>query len=96
MKDLFLSKYFVPHIVSALQGPVGEGAMEVLPTLENVFIEQFLPSGSVYNDIKLFVAGRQLSGWPIVVSCWDKIGNGASFVSDDRPKLEKIVKAIRI
>jgi hypothetical protein len=41
VKNLFLCMDFAPHIASALQGLVGEGAMEVLPTLENAFIEEF-------------------------------------------------------
>ena len=77
VKNLFLSKDFAPRIAPALQRLVGEGATEVLPTLENVFVEEFQPSGHVHEAIEQFVAERQLSARPIVVSSWDRTGSGA-------------------
>ena len=68
--------YFAPRITRALKRLVGEGAIEVLPTLENVFIEEFQPSGSVHTAIEQFVAERQLSGRPMVISRWDRTGSG--------------------
>jgi hypothetical protein len=82
VKNLFLSKDFALNIAHALEGLDGEGAMEVLPTLENVFIEEFQPSGSVHGAFEQLVAERQLSGRPIVVSCWNRQGAGKN--SDDR------------
>ena len=41
--------------------------MEVLPILENVFIE-FQPSGPVHKVMKGFVAARQLAGHPVTIS----------------------------
>jgi hypothetical protein len=46
--------------------------MEVLPTLENVFIDRFQPSGPVHESIKEFVTARQLAGHPITISRWDR------------------------
>jgi hypothetical protein len=43
VKNLYLFKEYAPHIAPVLQKFVGERALEVLPTLENVFIE-FRPS----------------------------------------------------
>ena len=79
VKNLFLSTHYALHIASALQGLIGEGAMEVLPTLENVFIEDFRPSGSIDEAIGQFVAERHLSGHPITVSRWDKTGSGEGY-----------------
>jgi hypothetical protein len=63
---------FSPHITNALQLLVGESVMEVLPTLENVFIEGFRPSGPVHEVIKDFVTARQLADHPITISRWDR------------------------
>ena len=79
VKNLFLAMDFAPRIAPALQGLVGEGAMDVLPTLESVFIEEFQPSGSVHEAIGQFVAERRLSGRPIVVSLWDRTGRGTGY-----------------
>jgi hypothetical protein len=75
VKDLYLSREFALHIAPALQGLVGERAMEVLPSLRNLFLEELHPSGAVEEAIEQFVAARQLSGHPIVVSHWDRNGD---------------------
>jgi hypothetical protein len=79
VKNLFLSMVYAPRIASVLQGLVRKRAMEVLPTLENVFIEGYQPSGSVHEAIGQFAAERRLSGRPIVVSRWDRTGSGAGY-----------------
>jgi len=71
VKNLYLTKEFAIHIAHALQELVGERVMEVLPTLENVFIEDIQPSGPVHEVIKEFVAARQLADHPIIISRWD-------------------------
>jgi hypothetical protein len=68
VKNLFLGKEIAVHIVHALQEHVGERAMEVLPILENVFIDEFELSGPLNKIIKEFVASRQLTGHPITIS----------------------------
>jgi hypothetical protein len=74
VKNLYLSKEYAPRIAPVLQKLVEERAMEVLPTLENVFLEEFQPSGPVHEAIGQFAAARQLSGHPIVISHWDRTG----------------------
>jgi hypothetical protein len=49
-RNLYLSKDFARHIAPALDELGGEIMTEVLPT-ENVFIEEFQPSGSVHEAI---------------------------------------------
>ena len=72
MNNLYLTKEFALHIAHALQElVVGERVMEVLPTLENVFIDEFQPSGPVHEVINEFAAARQLAGHPIIISPWD-------------------------
>ena len=70
VKNLYLTKEIALHIAHALQElVVGERVMEVLPILENVFVEEFQPSsGPVHEAIKEFSAARQLAGHPITIS----------------------------
>src|SRR6266852_2574427 len=71
VKKLYLSEKFVPRVAPALQELVGGRTTEVLPTLENVFLEGFELSGSLHDGIEKFVAARQLTSRPIGVSRWD-------------------------
>jgi hypothetical protein len=81
VKNLYLSKEYAPHIAPVLQKLVEDRAMEVLPTLENVFLEGFRSSGpdirqfASERHIRQFASARQLSGHPIVISHWDGTGS---------------------
>jgi hypothetical protein len=77
VKKLYLTKKFALHIAHALQELVGERVMEVLPILENIFIDELQPSGPVHEAIKEFVAARQLAGHTITISRWDTKKRGA-------------------
>jgi hypothetical protein len=68
VKGLHISSEFMPRIAAALKELVGDGAIEVLPALQTLFLEKPLPSGPVQGTIGQFVAARQLAGRPIVVS----------------------------
>jgi F-box-like len=70
VKNLYLSKEFGPRIVAALQESIGDRTTEVLPNLQNIFLEGLEPAGHVREDIGRFVAARQLSGHTITVSNW--------------------------
>ena len=72
VKNLYLCKTFVPRIAPALQELVGGRTTEVLPTLENIFMEGLQPSGPLQEGIQKFVAARQLTNRPVTVSLWDK------------------------
>ena len=72
VKNLYLSKEFAPRIVAALQELVGGRTTEVLPTLQNIFLENHRPSGPVHEGIGKFVAARKLSGHSITVSLWER------------------------
>jgi hypothetical protein len=65
VKSLYLSKEFQPTIASTLQELVGRRTTEVLPSLQNIFLED--PSGHFQDAIRHFVAARQLSGRPIAI-----------------------------
>lgn len=65
VKNLYISQVLAPEIMSSL----GRGMAEVLPNLQNVFIEGLQLSRPVRE---LFVA-RQLSGNSINVSHWNRL-----------------------
>jgi hypothetical protein len=71
LKNLYLSKEFVPSTTPALQEFVGR-ITEVLPTLQNISLEGLQPSGPIQEGIEKFGAAPQLSGHPIAVSLWKK------------------------
>jgi hypothetical protein len=72
LKNLYVSKEFVPRIAPALQDLVGGRSTEVLPTLENIFLEGFQPSGPLHEGIEKFVAARLLTSHPVAVSGWGR------------------------
>jgi hypothetical protein len=68
VKNLYLSENIAPHIMPALQEPVVDGMAEVLPALQNVFLEELEPSGPIREAIEQFVAARQVTSHPF----WDR------------------------
>jgi hypothetical protein len=70
VKDLCVSKELALLVVQALQELSVERATEVLPVLQNLFIEGLEPSGPIQEGVKQFVATRQLSGHPVAVRPW--------------------------
>ena len=73
VESLYLSEELALCIAPALQELAnGEGVVsEVLPVLQNIFIERFhwLPSESGIGE---FVTARELSGHPVAVHHWEK------------------------
>jgi hypothetical protein len=67
VRNLYVSKPFVPFVTAALQELTGERTMEVIPVLSNLFLEGFGPSGPVQEAIKPFVSAHQTSGHPISI-----------------------------
>jgi hypothetical protein len=72
VKNLYLSEEFARRIVPALQELVGGRTTEVLPTLQNIFLEGPQPSRPVQEGIGQFVATRQVISHPVAVSRWDR------------------------
>ena len=71
VRNFFLSEEFAPRIAPALEELVGARTTEVLPTLQNIFVEGLKPSGPVQEGIRKFVAARQVTSLPLSVSPWD-------------------------
>jgi hypothetical protein len=70
--NLYLSKEFAPAIAAALK-ELAEGRItEVLPSLQNISVEELEPSGPFQENIAQFVVARQLSGHPISISIWNE------------------------
>ncbi len=67
VKNLYLSKEVAPRVAPALQELAGERATEVLPKLQNLFLEELQLSGPVQEAIEQFVAARLLSGHPLAI-----------------------------
>ena len=71
VKNLYLSDAFQPNVASALQELVVDRTTEVLPSLRNIFLAKFEPSGSFQEAVGQFIAARQLSGHAITISVWE-------------------------
>ncbi|KAI9455743.1 hypothetical protein F5148DRAFT_386959 [Russula earlei] len=67
MKDLRLTHQAAPHVCQALEELAGERVTEILPALQNIFLEGLGPLGSVPKYIEGFVAARKHSGHPVAV-----------------------------
>jgi hypothetical protein len=74
VKNLYLNKKVAPRIVPALQELIGSRATEVLPNLQNIFLQGLEPSGPVQEGIQQFVATRQVISNAIAVSPWHPEG----------------------
>jgi hypothetical protein len=74
VKNLYLSKEFAPGIAATLRELVGARITEVLPSLQNIFVEGLEPSERLQESVGQFVAARQLSDHPIAISVWDRGG----------------------
>jgi hypothetical protein len=72
MKNLYLFKEFAPGIAAALQELVGDRIAEMLPSLQNIFVEGLEARGPVHEHIGQFAAARLFSNHPITISDWDK------------------------
>jgi hypothetical protein len=76
VKNLYLSEQFAPRIAPALQELTGERTTEVLPALQNLFLQGFQPSKPVHEGLARFISARQLINHPVVISVWDRPGAG--------------------
>jgi hypothetical protein len=70
VKDLHLSKEFTSCIAPVLLELVESRTTEVLPSLQNIFLEGLNSSGPVDEGIGQFAAARQVAGHPIAIFPW--------------------------
>jgi hypothetical protein len=71
VKNLYLLKEFAPSIAAALQDLVADRITEVLPRLQNIFVEALKSSGPFQKSIGQFIAARQLDDRPTAISDWE-------------------------
>jgi F-box-like len=71
VKNLYLSEKFASRIMPALRDLVEGRSTELLPVLQNIFLEELQPSPTVQATIQQFFAARQVTSHPIAVSRWD-------------------------
>ena len=71
VKNLYLSDKFASLITPALQELTGSSTAEVLPSLQNIFLEELQPLGTVQASIQQFTATRQVTSHHIAVARWD-------------------------
>jgi hypothetical protein len=64
----------IPYVVSVLENLAGESVTDVLPALQNIFLDDPHPSKHFKKAIGKFIAARQLSGRPVAVLYW-KLGS---------------------
>jgi hypothetical protein len=67
VKNLHLLKNSLPCVAPALQELTGERATEVLPALQDLFLDGIKTSRPVEEAIEQFVATRQVSGHPVAI-----------------------------
>ena len=71
VKSLYVSVGLGPFLASVLEELAWDKATEVLPRLDNLFLEG-LGSLLVEENIDSFVSMRQLTGHPVVVQRWER------------------------
>jgi hypothetical protein len=74
VNKLYLTHNFASRIAPALQSLIGEGVTEVLPSLQNIFLELEVRQQlkSIPGRIQHFLSSRRLSGHPIAISRWNE------------------------
>ena len=70
VENLYICELFAPRIVPTLQVLIEEGITEVLPVLQNIFLEGFQLSEPAEDDTGQFVAAQQLSSHTVTVYGW--------------------------
>jgi hypothetical protein len=72
VQTLYISHMILSHVMSALQELSGESATEVLPVLDNLYLEEYRASGSEQHDIEPFIIAHQHSDHPASVHHWER------------------------
>ena len=67
VKELYLDQELALRVVPAMQELVEQRGIEVLPALQDIFIEGLRPLDPIHETIGNFVAARQLSRHAVVV-----------------------------
>jgi hypothetical protein len=68
-KDLYLSEGLALRVLQAIEELIGRTNIEVLPALQNIFVEGHHLSEAVHAAIRPFITMRQI---PVTVHRWDR------------------------
>jgi len=82
VKNLYLCEYVAPRLLPVLKGVTGVRIAEVLPALQNLFLEEYEPSNwskRLQEAVQQFTTVRRLSGRPVAVHEWDRWGGGPEY-----------------
>ena len=71
VKNLYLFEAAALRVVPALEEAAEGGVINVLPALQNVFLQGLQPTGPVQEAIGRFASARQPSGCPIAIHRWE-------------------------
>ena len=71
VENLYLPEELAQDAASAMEDPVRQTVIEVLPALRNLFLEEPGPSGPLQEAVRQTLTMRQLSSHPIAVSHWN-------------------------
>ena len=67
VRSFSVSDKLEPFVTATLRELTGERTMEVLPTLENIVLDELGPRSSTWGVMGPFISARQLSDRPIVI-----------------------------
>jgi hypothetical protein len=71
VKNLYVDEESAQRILIALRELIGDRVTEVLPALQNIFLERLMPLAPAQDLLRHFVTMRQVTGHPVAVSHWD-------------------------
>jgi hypothetical protein len=74
IRRLYVCVALIPFFAPSLQQLTGTRAMEVLPELRDLFLEGLQLFSSIKRAIQPFITARQLSGHPVAVHHWERVG----------------------
>ena len=89
VKGLYVSSELMPHVAAALQELAAGSGTEMLPALQTLFLKEPPSSGPIQENIGKFIAARQLSGHPVVVSRWESEEDESSYEDEEDEPLHK-------
>lgn len=72
VKDLYLPKQVALRVAPFLQEISGETTLEVLPALQNLFLEESQVSEPIQEATGKFVAQRQLNDRHVAIHDWER------------------------
>ena len=64
-----ISERVAPRVAPPLAELTGERVTEVLPALQDIFVEELQSMGRIQEALDHFAALRRISGFPVAIRC---------------------------